>query len=168
MEPEPEKKRKRRATGPTFEPIDPRVAEDNLTMEYEREKLEKLLPELSREMFGGEGQSISFTDALKEVDEESGEPIDAEENGGVVPVDTKELSNPDAVSFIRRCSTAEEAFEIITYLETRGELSPEDADEYRVQLHSSGLESFGPRKEPGYYERAFPRRIRPRNDFLPS
>jgi hypothetical protein len=60
---------------------------------------------------------------------------------------------PDAVDFIRRCETGEQAEEIIDYLENRGEIPPERAAELRRQLEDEGLESFGRRKEEGFYHR---------------
>jgi len=60
---------------------------------------------------------------------------------------------PDAVDFIRRCETMEQALEIISFLEKRGELSFEHAVRLRAQLRLRGLRSFGSKKEPGYYGR---------------
>ena len=60
---------------------------------------------------------------------------------------------PDAIDFVRRCDTVEEALEIINYLEKRGELSFDQAVRLRAQLKTHGLRSFGPKKEVGYYER---------------
>ncbi|RLG89410.1 MAG: DUF2095 domain-containing protein [Thermoprotei archaeon] len=60
---------------------------------------------------------------------------------------------PSVVDFIRRANTVEEAEEVINYLEQRGEITHEEANEIRKQLHEKGLESFGSRKRPGYYFR---------------
>ncbi len=60
---------------------------------------------------------------------------------------------PDAVDFIRRCETKEQAEEIIDYLKDRGEVPPERAAELRGQLEDEGLESFGSRKKVGFYHR---------------
>jgi hypothetical protein len=61
--------------------------------------------------------------------------------------------SPDVVDFLRRCDTDEEAMEIITYLEGRGELNSVHAKELRKQLKSKGVRSFGSKKIWGYYER---------------
>lgn len=61
--------------------------------------------------------------------------------------------NPDVIDFIRRCATEDQAFEIIEYLENRGEVSNEQAEELCKRLQEEGLESFGRKKEPGFYER---------------
>jgi len=58
---------------------------------------------------------------------------------------------PDAIAFIRRCDTEEQALEIIDYLERKGEITSDYAEKLRRQLKEKGLRSFGPKKEPGYY-----------------
>jgi len=60
---------------------------------------------------------------------------------------------PGPVDYIRRARTTEEAEEVITYLEQKGEISREEAEALRKQLREKGLESFGRRKTPGYYFR---------------
>jgi hypothetical protein len=60
---------------------------------------------------------------------------------------------PDIVDFVRRCSTAEEALEIIAFLEQRREIDPDYAKALRHQLLTRGLRSFGPQKTWGHYER---------------
>ncbi|MBS7642007.1 DUF2095 family protein [Candidatus Bathyarchaeota archaeon] len=62
-----------------------------------------------------------------------------------------ELRNPDVVSFLRRCDTDEEAYEVIDYLERRGEISREYAESVRRQVREKGVRSFGSRKPMGYY-----------------
>lgn len=58
---------------------------------------------------------------------------------------------PGVVDFIRRCDTEEEAIEIVDYLERRGELSHDEAEEIRRKILEEGVRSFGPKKEDGYY-----------------
>lgn len=58
---------------------------------------------------------------------------------------------PNVIDFIRRCDTEEEAIEIVDYLERRGELTPEKAEEIRKKIRREGVRSFGPKKEDGYY-----------------
>ncbi len=159
---EKEKKRKAR---PKFQPIESKIHEDNLTIEYNKDELEHLLPELTREIHEKRDQHLSFGEVVDELEkEEAGEDSSAEEEEQAVESRwqkqrERELKNPDAIAFIRRCSTVDEAKQIIEYLEKRGELTPELATKFRDQLQNSGLESFGPKKEPGYYERTFSRRI---------
>lgn len=58
---------------------------------------------------------------------------------------------PDIVDFIRRCDTGQQAEEIISYMEKRGEIDKEYADRLREQLKSKGVRSFGSKKESEYY-----------------
>lgn len=61
--------------------------------------------------------------------------------------------NPSAVDFIRRCDTEAQAEEIIAYLQKKGEITQEYAEELRCQLKQKGVRSFGPKKEEYYYFR---------------
>lgn len=61
--------------------------------------------------------------------------------------------DPGVTDFLRRCSSDEEAFEIIEYLVKRGEVTAEEAEKLRRRLRDEGLRSFGPKKEPGFYEK---------------
>ena len=58
---------------------------------------------------------------------------------------------PDAIDFIRRCNTEDEAEEIIIYLEKKGEISKEYATKLTKQLKTEGVRSFGSKKEENYY-----------------
>lgn len=69
---------------------------------------------------------------------------------------------PTAIDYLRRCSTVEEAEEIISYLEESKEISSEEAKRLRHQLHNQGLESFGPKKTTGYYSRHNPQPVEKR------
>ena len=61
--------------------------------------------------------------------------------------------NPSAVDFIRRCDTEAQAEEIIAYLQKKGEITCDYAEELRCQLKREGVRSFGPKKEDNYYFR---------------
>ncbi len=158
-------KEKKRKARPKFQPIQPEIHDDKLTIDYDKDELEHLLPELTREIHEKRDQRLSFGEVADELENEADEssPSAEEEEQAAESQWQKqreiELKNPDAVSFIRRCSTVAEANQIIDYLEKRGELTPKLAAKYREQIGTAGLESFGPKKEPGYYERTYPRRI---------
>ncbi|MHA1302669.1 MAG: DUF2095 family protein [Candidatus Heimdallarchaeaceae archaeon] len=62
--------------------------------------------------------------------------------------------DPSIVDFICRCKTEEEAKEIIDYMFKRQEITEEEKKQLLEQLEKEGLESFGPHRAPGYYERA--------------
>ena len=76
-------------------------------------------------------------------------------------VDDEDASNsrkwagyrPDVVDFIRRCDNEEEAEEIINYMEEKGEITVENADDLRKRLRRDGLRSFGDRKKADFYHR---------------
>lgn len=74
----------------------------------------------------------------------------------------KELTNPDVISFLRRCDTEKQAQEIIDYLENREEVTPEYADILRHQLRTSGVRSFGPKKTWGYFEKIYRKKQKPK------
>lgn len=59
---------------------------------------------------------------------------------------------PTAIDFIRRCESDKQALEVIDFLENKGEVEPGYAKRLRDQLVRRGLRSFGPKKNPGYYE----------------
>lgn len=61
---------------------------------------------------------------------------------------------PGVIDFICRCSTEEEALEIIEYMLTKGDVTERHAKELKKQLEEKGLEFFGEHRDPGYYERA--------------
>ncbi len=60
---------------------------------------------------------------------------------------------PVVLDFLRRCSSEEEALEVIAFLESNGDIDKVHAAKLRSQLLERGLSSFGSKKEPGYYER---------------
>lgn len=66
-------------------------------------------------------------------------------------LDDKPPSIPDAIDYLRRCKSSEEAEEIIDYLERVKEVTAERANALRKQLRDKGLESFGSYKGPDYY-----------------
>jgi hypothetical protein len=59
--------------------------------------------------------------------------------------------SPTVIDFVRRCETEKEAEDIIAYLERRGEVTKEYAEQLRTQLKKDGVRSFGPKKEENYY-----------------
>jgi hypothetical protein len=102
----------------------------------ERDEFKKRFPTLAKEMDEGKGKAdLSF---------EVEPPQPRRRFAGYTP---------SAEDYLRRCSGEEEASEIIDYLRDRGEITGEEADRLHRQLREEGLRSFGPKKEPGYYER---------------
>lgn len=102
----------------------------------ERDEFKKRFPTLAKEMEEGKGKAdLSF---------EVEPPQPRRRFAGYTP---------GAEDYLRRCSGEEEASEIIDYLRDREEITSEEADRLHRQLREEGLRSFGPKKEPGYYER---------------
>jgi len=108
-------------------------------MELDREKLKKMFPNLARELASDENK-VAVNSVRS--DNKMAEASSSENFVHYVP---------DAIDFIRRCDTEQQAEEIIGYLEKRGELSKKHADKLREQLKDKGVRSFGCKKEDGYY-----------------
>ena len=108
-------------------------------METDKKSFKKMFPNLSEELEGGE--SKVGIDSVR---------TDSDSLKKSMP-DKLRNYYPNVVDFIRRCDTEEQAKTIIVYLEKRGELSKEYAEELRQQLKKEGVRSFGPKKEEGYY-----------------
>ncbi len=107
----------------------------------ENELFKKLFPHLAKEM--EDGKSRVRMDDLEEPERQEPQRKSRKWAGHY----------PDVVDFIRRCVTPEQAEEIISYMESRGEITRERAIELRRQLLEEGLESFGNRKEEGFYHK---------------
>jgi hypothetical protein len=60
---------------------------------------------------------------------------------------------PKAEDYIQRCSTVEQAEEIISFMEKQEELDKEQAEVLRNKLKTEGISSFGTEKTSGHYER---------------
>jgi hypothetical protein len=108
-------------------------------LETDKETFKKMFPNLAKELEVGD-QRVKI-DAVR---------TDSDEAEKTVP-DKFRGYCPTVIDFIRRCDTDEQADEIITYLQKRGEITTEYADALRVQLQNKGVRSFGPKKEENYY-----------------
>ena len=124
-------------------------------MAIDKKSLEKIFPNLYKELEGGECKV-----PINAVRKNAQEAEEAENNGTTeeefeptVPADKFRHFNPSAVDFIRRCDTDVQAVEIIDYLQKKGEITKEYAEELRCQLKREGVRSFGPKKEENYYFR---------------
>lgn len=110
-------------------------------MEMSKERFRKMFPRLFEEMQADE-QEEAITSVTP--DHQSQKKAQLKKFGGY---------SPDIVDFIRRCDNAQQAEEIIQYLEKRQEISSEYAKRLRKQLREDGVRSFGPKKEDDYYSR---------------
>ena len=116
--------------------------------------MKKLFPNLIKELEAGENKvTIDGVRANAAKAEEGVADIEEEllaDAENVLP-DKFRHYNPTVVDFIRRCDTLTQAEEIVSYLQKRGEITEEYAEEVRTQLKKEGVRSFGPKKEEDYY-----------------
>lgn len=108
-------------------------------MDIKKEKFQKMFPNLTQEIESGNCKT-KITSVRS--DATTGEEAVAKKFVGYTP---------DVIDFLRRCDKAEQAEDIICYLEKRGEISCEYATKLRKQLKTKGLRSFGSKKEDDYY-----------------
>jgi hypothetical protein len=129
-------------------------------MAIDKKSLKKMFPHLYEEIETGENKvpiNAVRKNPLEAEEEASGECDvcdSAEEGNADVYTETPDKLrhfNPQAVDFIRRCDTAAQAEEIIAYLQKKGEITKEYAQELRCQLKRDGVRSFGPKKEEYHY-----------------
>ncbi|MBD3215332.1 MAG: DUF2095 domain-containing protein [Candidatus Lokiarchaeota archaeon] len=129
--------------------------EEGLNVSYDRDELNQFLPHLMDEI-ENKKKSIQIESIDYEVEdvEKNGE----REEGSESKLD--DLSDPKAIHFIRRCSTKQEAKEILDYLLGRGEISSREYETINSKLdENEGLRNLikesGGFKEPGYYIRKY-------------
>jgi hypothetical protein len=108
-------------------------------MNLKKEKFQKMFPNLAQEIESGNCKTnISSVRS----DATTGEEAVAKKFFGYTP---------DVIDFLRRCDKAEQAEDIIFYLEKRGEITSKYATKLRKQLKTKGPRSFGSKKEDDYY-----------------
>ena len=126
-------------------------------MAIDKKSIKKIFPHLYEELESGEVK-VPINAVRKS-------PLEAEEEAVGMERDCAEGDvsactetpaklrhfNPSAVDFIRRCDTEMQAEEIIAYLQKKGEITKENADQMRCQLKRDGVRSFGPKKEEYHY-----------------
>lgn len=138
-------------------------------MAIDKESVKKMFPNLYKEL--EEGEVKVSIDAVRKnsheaekLSDEGNTAADAEVAEVEVEVEESEPKrncmpdklrhfNPSAVDFIRRCDTEAQAEEIIAYLQKKGEITPQYAEELRRQLQRDGVRSFGAKKEENHYFR---------------
>jgi hypothetical protein len=127
-------------------------------MAIDKKSIKKIFPHLYEELENGEVKvpiNAVRKNPLEAEEAAMGEECDcAEEEGTSSCSETPDKLrhfNPSAVDFIRRCDTQAQAEEIIAYLQKKGEITKENADQMRCQLKRDGVRSFGPKKEEYHY-----------------
>ena len=126
-------------------------------MAIDKESLKKMFPNLYKELEQGEVK-ISIDSVRRNPQEAETETTKAAEKevepkAAKTTPDKLRHFNPTAVDFIRRCDTEAQAEEIIAYLQKKGEITEEYAEDLRRQLKRRSIRSFGPKKEENYYFR---------------
>ena len=112
-------------------------SKNGLTIEYDIADFEKSLPNLYNELNNKKNPSKIKIDGIKH---EKNEP-----------------QGPSAIEFIQRCKNIKEALEIIEFLKDHGEITENDAIFLQKKIENEGLETFGPKKTFGHYERDYKR-----------
>jgi len=62
---------------------------------------------------------------------------------------------PTAIDYIRRCTSVDEALEIIEYLKKRHEITVKECKKLSERLQKKGLSVFGTYKDSGFYDNVF-------------
>jgi len=128
--------------------------EKGLNVDYDKNELSKYLPHLMKEM--QEQKKILKIDSI-DYDVES---IEEEINGNGTTSNIEELKNPTFVDFIRRCSTKDQALEILDFLLNKEEISTEEYEKFKKKISKKNglndlIEQYGGFKRPGYYLRKY-------------
>ncbi len=130
-----------------------KISKDKRSIEYSRDEIETLLPNLAEELTKSqefsENQTISKPEDPLRTRDEVKKAIQSRYDP-----DT-ELFLPRTEDFLRRCSTDEEAFEIIDYQLKIHEITEEQANKLRDLCKKYGVRHFGQKKEWGYYEKTY-------------
>ena len=124
-------------------------------MDIDKERFRKMFPKLAQEIESGKCRTKISS-------------VRSDYTTGEKAVSRKFTAyTPDVIDFLRRSDKAEQAEEIICYLEKRREISSEYARKLRKQLKEKGVRSFGSKKEIDYYLKQDRLKVRkPINAFL--
>jgi hypothetical protein len=126
-------------------------------MAIDKKSIKKIFPHLYEELENGEVKvpiSAVRKNPLEAEAAAEGEDFDCTEEEFTSCTETPDKLrhfNPSAVDFIRRCDTEKQAEEIIAYLQKKGEITKENAEQMQCQLKRDGVRSFGPKKEEYHY-----------------
>jgi len=131
------------------------IKESNgLEILYNEDKFNKQFPHLIEEI-SSKKKSIKVDSVKTDISLDNKE--EPQESSNLMP---KELYNPKAIDFIRRCTDKEEALKILDYLIKRNEISQKDYNTYTKDISQEGglerlIEESGGLKQPGYYMRKY-------------
>lgn len=128
--------------------------EDGLKISYDKEELGEYFPHLIKEISGNQ-KSIKIDSVEVEIESST-----EQNSGGSDLFYPEELINPSTIDFIRRCTTNEDALNILDYMLERKKISITDYNSLKNQiLEEDGLKELinkhGGFKSPGYYEKKY-------------
>ena len=135
-------------------------SEENIPPPLSLEELEEQFPSLAAEIMNSKDQMMPLK--VETPDDLMSVKVTSKKTSSVEKKSAKETQSqdftlsgyiPTAESYIQRCSTVEEAEEIISFMEKQEEMDEEQAELLRNKLRTEGLSSFGDLKTSGYYER---------------
>lgn len=97
----------------------------------------------------------SYPSLHKELAESNGnQPEDGNNHRKLkAKVDTGRGYDPSIIDFLQRCSTDDEAIEIVDFMEKKGDISRPYANSLRKKIADKGVRSFGPKRVPWHYEK---------------
>jgi len=131
----------------------PKVSDDGgLKISYDQKELEKFFPKLVSE--------ISEKKKTMKINSVSFEVESSNDINTIKDCYQEDLKNPGPIDFIRRCSNADDAIEILDYMVKREEISLKTYNSLKLQILEEGglqklIEESGGLKEPGYYVRKY-------------
>jgi len=134
---------------------DPIINDMNgLNISYDKEELKKFYPNLISELYNKK-RSMQINSVNMEI-EHSQENINYKSNENL----HDELINPGIIDFIRRCTTKEQALEILDYQLKSKELTQVKYDSLRNLIIQEGdlkklIDEGGGFKRPGYYYKKY-------------
>ena len=127
---------------------------DGLKISYDKKELETFTPHILAEI-SKENKTLRI-DSIKHENKSSNDHPKKVYSSHL----PSELINPGVIDFIRRCSTQEEAVEILDYLFKKAEIRQEEYQKLKKQICQEGglkkiIEESGGFKKPGYYLRKY-------------
>ena len=131
------------------------LSKDKLSVDYSREEIEKLLPNLAKELSESNQKNIGVSSNNTESQPKLRSEDEIRKATQSQYDSDSELYLPKTRDYLRRCSTLEEAKEIINHQLKLNEISPEEAEELWELCVKHGVRYFGQKKEWGYYEKTY-------------
>jgi hypothetical protein len=130
-----------------------KIHKDGRSVDYSREEIESYLPNLVEELSSNQNPPIQIPTTTQYKEPRTPDQVKESLRSQYDP--DSELFNPKTEDYLRRCSTLEEAKEIILFQLKIKEITNDQADKYLNLCEKHGVRYFGQKKEWGYYERTY-------------